>query len=94
MTAFRPAMNETLMRHLPEVPFTAAFDREVRVSRDRQCITHRAMAWSMDYTPDELLRWIAFYERMAQQPGTVRAPADVEVLHKARDLLAQEGPQP
>ena len=77
-----------------EVVFTAPFDREVRVSADRQRITHRAMAWSMDYTPDELLRWIAFYERMAQQPGMVRAPADVEVLHKARDLLAGVRAQP
>jgi hypothetical protein len=47
-------------------------------------------AWAMDYTPDELIRWIAFYERMAQQPGTVRAPTGVEALHKARDLLVRE----
>ncbi len=77
-----------------EVILTAAFDREVRISPDRQRITHRAMAWSMNYTPDELLRWIAFYERMAQQPGMIRAPADVEVLHKARELRAREVPPP
>ena len=73
-----------------DVVFTAAFDRKVRVSPDRQRITHRAMAWSMDYPLDELNRWIAFYQRMAQQPGMVRAPADIEVRHKARDLLAEE----
>ena len=31
-----------------EVIFTAAFEREVRVSADRQRGTHRAMAWSAD----------------------------------------------
>ena len=28
-----------------EVIFTGSFDREVRVSADRQTITHRAMDW-------------------------------------------------
>ena len=28
-----------------EAIFTASFDREVRVSADRQTITHRAMDW-------------------------------------------------
>ena len=29
-----------------EATFTGPFDREVRVSADRQTITHRGMAWS------------------------------------------------
>ena len=89
MAAVRLAVMESPMLDQSEAIFSAAFDREVRVSADGQRITHRAMAWSMDYTPDELIPWIAFYERMAEQPGMVRAPADVEVLHKARARLAR-----
>ena len=74
-----------------EKVFTSAHDREVRVSADRQTIIYRAMAWSCTYSPERLLRWIPFYERLAQDPGTPRAKADVEVLCAARDLLKQEG---
>jgi len=36
------------MANRAEAVFTAAFDREVRVSADRRRITHRARAWSAD----------------------------------------------
>lgn len=75
----------------PEVIFTGSFDREVRVSADRQTITHRAMDWSGIDTPETLVTWIVFYERLATEPGTPRAKADVEVLHAARALLVKEG---
>lgn len=70
--------------------FTGPFEREVRVSADGQSVTHRAMAWSAVYTLNELPRWIAFYEELAEKPTMLRAQADVEVLHKARGLLARE----
>lgn len=73
-----------------EVVFTGPFEREVRVSADRRTVSHRAAAWFMEYTPDQLLVWIEYYERLAHDTGTPRAQADVEVLHKARDLLASE----
>ncbi len=77
-----------------DVVFTGPFEREARVSADRRTITHRAMAWSMDYTPNELIKWIGFYERMVDRRDTPQFRADVEVLHKARDLMAQEGGLP
>ena len=40
------------------------------------------------------MAWIAFYERLATEPGTPRAKADVEVLHVARALLVKEGVLP
>ena len=78
-------------RDAQEVIFTASFDREVRVSADRQTITHRAMDWSGIYTPAQLLAWIQFYERLATNPAMPRANADVEVLLAVRDLLVKEG---
>ena len=73
-----------------EVVFTAPFDREVRVAADRRTVTHRAMAWSARYSPDELLGWLAWYEERAERIGTPMNRADVEVLRQARDLLARE----
>ena len=78
----------------PEVIFANSFDREVRVSADRQTITHRAMDWSGTYTPARLLTWIQFYEQLATNPAMSRATSDVEVLHAARDLLVKEGVLP
>ena len=74
-----------------EVIFTGPFDREVRVSADRQTITHRAMDWSGIYTPAQLLTWIQFYEHLATHAAMSRAKADVQVLHAARDLVMTEG---
>ena len=68
--------------------FTAAHDREARVSADRQRITHRAGAWSATYTPEELVRWLAFYEQQAAKKVSPTYDADVEVLRKARALVA------
>ena len=73
-----------------EAVFTGPFGREARVSADRQAVTHRALAWSATHTPDQLQAWIEFYERMAESVGSPTYQADVEVLHKARDLLARE----
>lgn len=69
--------------------FTGPFEREARVSADGQMVTHRAMAWSMTYTPETLPKWIAFYERMATNPTLPRAQVDVELLHKAEGALAK-----
>jgi hypothetical protein len=66
-----------------EAIFTSPFDREIRVSADRQTIAHRAMDWSGTYTPARLLTWIQFYEHLAKDPAMPRAKAEVEVLHTA-----------
>ncbi len=73
-----------------EAVFTGPFGREARVSAGRQAVTHRAMAWSATDTPDQLQARIEFYEEMVAKVGTPMYRADVEVLHKARDLLASE----
>ncbi len=82
------------MTNQSEVVFTAAYDREVRVSADRQKVTHRAMGWSAEYTPEQLLTWLAFYQRKADQARSPYCVADVEVLCAARDLLAKERARP
>ena len=76
---------------VPEVIFTGPLKREVRISADHQTITHSAMDWSGTYTPERLVTWIAFYERMMRDSPSPYFKADVEVLHAARDLLVKEG---
>ncbi len=90
MAPVRPAMTEKTMPDRTEAVFPGPFEREVRVSADRRTITHRAMAWYMDYTPAELVRWLGFYERMLARQDVSQYRADVEVLTKARNLLTRE----
>ncbi len=92
LAAIGSALKEGITPDCSEVVFTGPFEREVRVSADRQSVTHRAMAWSAVYSLDELPRWISFYEQLAEKPTMLRAQADVEVLHRARDLLARKVP--
>ncbi len=70
--------------------FTAALGREIQISADRQRVIHRAGAWSTEYTPNELGRWLLFYERMARNHPHPAYHADVEVLRQARDALAAD----
>lgn len=74
-----------------EAILTGPLRREVRISADRQTITHSAMDWSGTYTPQRLVTWIAFYERMLRDSPSPYFKSDVEVLHAARDLLVKEG---
>ncbi len=76
---------------MTESVFTAAYDREARVSPDRQRIRHTAGAWSAEYNHERFLFWQAWYTRKAEQHGTAQYRADAEVLRAARDLLVKEG---
>ncbi len=66
----------------------AAPGLKVRISADRQRITHCAATWSATYTPQDLPRWLAFYERMAGLHPYPAYRAHVEVLSQAQDALA------
>lgn len=73
---------------MTETTFTAAQDREVRVSADATRVLHRAGAWSSTYPVEALPGWIAFYERMAGEYGQPTYKADLEVLRAAHEHLA------
>ena len=74
-----------------EAVFTAPHDREVRVSADRQKITHRSGPRFTEYDHDRFRFWLAWFERKAAMQRRPEDRADAEVLRAARDLLVKEG---
>ncbi len=72
---------------MTETTFIGPLGREVRVSADGERITHRAGAWSGEYTRAQLTGWIVFYKRMAAECPHPAYDADMAVLSAAQEAF-------